>query len=68
VLEIEVAERIAVNAIHRQHEHHGEVGNEQGQIEVVPMVKTAEGLVGILHFEVMAEAGLRRERQVCGGT
>ena len=39
--------RIAMNAIERQHDHHGEVGEQHRRIKPVPLVEALEGLVGV---------------------
>ena len=56
-----VAHRVAVDAVHRQHEHHQEVGEKERRIEGVPVVQAPEGLVGVLHLQVVLEALLWRE-------
>ena len=61
VLEVLVAHRVAVDAVEGEENHHREVGQQHAGVEEVPVVEALEGLVGVLHFEVMAEAALRRE-------
>ena len=34
------------------------------RVEPIPVVKTLEGLVGVLHLQVMAKAALRCQRQI----
>ena len=61
VLEVEIAHRVAVDAVDRQHNHDREVGQQQSQVEPVPVVKSLEGLVGVLHLQVVAQPVLRGE-------
>ena len=66
VLEVEVAHRVAVNAIKRQHDHHREIGQQHHRIKPVPVVKALEGLIPVLHFQVVAEPVLRGEHHMHG--
>jgi hypothetical protein len=50
-----------VQAVDGQHNHDGEVGNEQHRIEAVPAIEALEGLVSVLLLEEVAEAILRRQ-------
>jgi len=62
VFEIEVAERVAMDAINGQQDHDGEVGKQDGGVKGVPVVKVLEGSVGVLHgLEVMDQAIVGRE-------
>ena len=62
VFEIEVAEGVAVDAIDGQQNHDGEVRQEDGGVESVPVVEVLEGRVGVLHgLEVVAEAVVGRK-------
>jgi len=61
VLEIEVDQCIAVNAVDRKEDHDRKVGEQQRCIETVPAVEALEGLVGVLRLEEVAPAGLRGE-------
>ena len=42
VLEVEVAQRVAMNAIDRQDDHDGKVGEQQRRVERVPVVEATE--------------------------
>ena len=50
-----------MDAVKRQPDHDREVGQQQGGVEQIPVVEPLEGLVRILHFEVVAEAVLGRK-------
>ncbi len=67
VLEVEVAQRIAVDAVDGQHDHDREVGQQKGSVKGIPVVKAPEGLVSRPHgFEVMDQAVLGGEGEAGG--
>ena len=63
VPEVLVTHRVTVNAVERQHNHHGKVGDEHQRVKGIPVVEAFECLISILRFEVVTPAGLRREKQ-----
>ncbi len=63
VLVVDVAECVAVHAIEGEHNHYCEVGKQQRQVEPVPVVEPFEGLVRVLHLQVVAKPILRNQRQ-----
>src|SRR5208283_1305574 len=62
-LEVVVAHGIAVNSVDGEKDHHHEIRNQHAGIEEVPVVEPPEGLVGVLHLEVVAETTLRSQGQ-----
>jgi hypothetical protein len=59
--------RVAMDAVDGQHDHDGEVGDEQRRVKRVPVVEALEGLVGGLHcFEVVEETVLGGEGEKRG--
>lgn len=67
VLEVEVAECVAMDAIDGEQDHYGEIGQEDGGVEGVPVIEVLEGLVGILHgLEVVAESVVGHEAEQGG--
>ncbi len=63
VLEVLVRHGVAMDAVEGEQDHHREVGQQHGGVKDVPVVEPLEGLVGVLHFEVVAESALRRKGQ-----
>jgi hypothetical protein len=47
---------VAMNAVERQDDHHHEVRHQQRDIERVPAIDVAEGVVGVVRFDVVPEA------------
>jgi hypothetical protein len=66
VLEIEIAQRIAMDAIEGEDEHHGEIGEQDRRIKPIPVVEPLEGLVSILHFQVVEQAVMGRKSEIGG--
>jgi hypothetical protein len=66
VFEIEVAHRVAMHTVESQQNHDREVGNKNRGIKEIPVIKPFEGLVAVLHFEVMAQAVLGCKCHKCG--
>jgi len=58
VLEIDIDELVTVHTVNGQNEHHSEIWKEQRQIKGVPAIEALECLVGVLHFEKVAQAVL----------
>ena len=56
MLEVEVNQLIAMNAVERQYDHHREIGDEQQGVEGVPAVEVFEGLVAVVGAEVVLQA------------
>jgi hypothetical protein len=66
LFEIEVAHRVAMNAIERQDDHHSKVGDEHRQIEPVPVMGHRGERVIKQHPYLVAYAELRSEEQKRG--
>ncbi len=67
VFEVEVAERVAMDAVDGEQDHDGEVGDEQRRVKRVPVIEALEGLVCGLHcFEVVDETVLGGEGEKRG--
>ena len=65
VLEVLITHRVAVHAVEGKQNHHREIRQQHAGVEEIPVVKALEGLVGVLHFEVVAQAVLRGEGEEC---
>jgi hypothetical protein len=50
-----------MDAVEREDDHHDEVRDEQGDVEGVPAVGVAKGVVGVVRLPVVAEAVRRDE-------
>ena len=50
-----------MDAVEREDDHHYEVRDEQGDVEGVPVVGVAEGVVGVVRLPVVAETARRGE-------
>jgi hypothetical protein len=62
VLEVEVAEGVAVDTVDGEQNHDGEVGQQDSGVEGVPVIEVLEGGIGVLHgLDVMAKAVVGRE-------
>jgi hypothetical protein len=61
VAEVEPDELIAVDAVEGEDDHHDEVRDEQRDVEGVPTVGVAEGVVGEVGLPVVAQAVWRDE-------
>jgi hypothetical protein len=61
VAEVEPDELIAVDAVEGEDDHHDEVRDEQRDVEGVPAVGVAEGVVGEVGLPVVAEPVRRGE-------
>ena len=51
-----------MDSVERQDHHHDEVGNQDGKIEAVPAVESAEGVVAIVRVQIVAKP-LRGQKQ-----
>ncbi len=67
VFEIEIAERVAVHAVDRQHDHHEEVGNQQRRVKPIPVVAHRGERVAEQHLHLVAEAVLLAAGEEKGG-
>jgi len=69
MLVVEIDKLITVDAVEGEHDHYGEIGNQQEGIEAVPAIEMLEGLVAIMGAEVVLEAvgAGQPEGEVAGG-
>jgi hypothetical protein len=52
-----------MDAVEGKDDHHDEVRNEQGDVECVPTIDVAEGVVGVVRLPVVAEPALGVEEE-----
>jgi hypothetical protein len=52
-----------MQAVEGKDDHHHEVGDEQADVEAVPAVLAAEGMVGVVGLPVVGETVLVEEEQ-----
>jgi len=58
MLEVEIDELVAMDAVNGQDDHHCEIREQEGSVKGVPFIEALEGLVGVLRFEEVAESVL----------
>ena len=47
---------VSVQPVEGQDEHDQEVGNEQANVETVPAIRMAKGVIGVVRFPVVTQA------------
>ena len=53
-----------MDSVERENDHHDEIRNEQRDVEGVPTIEMAEGVVGVVRFPVVGRGPvLRAEKE-----
>ena len=61
-------QRVPVQTIAGQDDHHREIRNQQQQVKTIRVVQPLEGLIKIMSAEVMQKAALRGSQKQNAGT